>query len=130
MSTTSSDPYSAPYWQGLRERKVLLPRCQDCGRATLPAGPCCPNCLSERLQWEAASGRGRVVAYAEYHHAFDPALADTLPYNVALVQLEEGPSLITNIVCDDISEITNDMPVRACFVDVGEETILRFMAEF
>jgi uncharacterized OB-fold protein len=123
-ASATSDDYSEPYWEALRQKRLMLPRCQECRFVALPAGPVCPNCLSSNLVWEPGSGKGSIVAFVEYHHSFDPAIKLPLPYNVALVRLEEGPTVITNIVGADFSELKNDMAVRAEFEELDKETTL------
>ena len=93
-----ADRYTRPYWDGLREGRVMLPRCCRCGHLQFPMGPCCSECLHEEFRWERMSGRGQVWSYVVYHHAFHPAFADRLPYNVATVLLDEGPRLLSNVV--------------------------------
>lgn len=88
---------SRPYWDALREGHLVFQRC-DCGHAWLPARRLCPSCLQPSVRWERASGLGRLVSWVVYHTAYHPAFESRLPYNVALVQLDEGPRLLTNIV--------------------------------
>ena len=89
---------SEPFYQALRERRFVLPYCQDCGKAHLPPGPVCPFCFSDRLQWKQASGRGRISTWTVVHKAWFPAFAGDIPYNVVQVELEEGPRLTANVV--------------------------------
>jgi uncharacterized OB-fold protein len=86
-----------PYWEGLERGHLLIQRC-DCGHAWLPARKFCPACLQNSTRWEQSKGTGRLVSWVVYHTAFHEAFADRLPYNVALVELDEGPRLITNMV--------------------------------
>jgi uncharacterized OB-fold protein len=121
------DKYTAPFWAGLMENRLRLPRCRACGHLLFPIGPCCSNCLSEELEWTDLSGRGQVWSYIVYHHAFDPAFADKLPYNVALVMLDEGPSMLTNIVDVANDDIRNGMRVTARFDRIDDDNaLLRF----
>ena len=85
-------PDTAPFWAGTREGKLLLPYCAECGRPHLPAGPVCPFCLSSRLDWRAASGRGRISTYTVVHKEWFAAFAADLPYNVIQVELAEVPA--------------------------------------
>jgi uncharacterized protein len=85
-----------PYWEGLDRGCLLFQRC-DCGHAWLPARKFCPSCLQDSVRWEPSTGAGRLVSWVIYHTAFHEAFADRVPYNVALVELDEGPRLITNI---------------------------------
>ncbi|GAA4329347.1 hypothetical protein GCM10023144_16020 [Pigmentiphaga soli] len=126
-SQPRTDTFNQPYWAALREGRLCMPRCRQCHRLQYPMGPCCSNCLSADFDWVALSGRGRVHAYAVYHHAFHPSFRDRLPYNVAEVLLEEGVKVISNIVGIAHDAIRNDMPVRARFDPVDEDlTLLRF----
>ena len=88
---------TAPFWEALDRGELHFQRCAECRSAWLPARSECPRCLSPEWSWERASGAGRLVSWVVYHRAYHPAFADRLPYNVAIVELEEGPRLITNI---------------------------------
>lgn len=91
-------PVTAPYWQALAQGRLDFQRCRACGHGWLPARAHCPACLSSDSEWQPASGRGRIVSWVVYHAAYAPHLAERVPYNVAIVELAEGPRLITNIV--------------------------------
>jgi len=121
------DKYTAPFWAGLMESRLRLPRCRACGHLLFPIGPCCSNCLGEEFEWTELSGKGQVWSYIVYHHAFDPAFKDKLPYNVAIVLLDEGPRLLTNIVEIANDDIRNGMRVTARFDRVDDDNaLLRF----
>lgn len=116
-----------PYWDGLAAGSLTFPRCDDCGHNWLPARSECPNCLSPRCSWEKASGRAKLVSWVVYHRPFHPAFADRVPYNVAVVELEEGPRMISNIVdCDDMSELQIDMPLSLRIEDEHGVAVPRF----
>ncbi|MGE0802752.1 MAG: Zn-ribbon domain-containing OB-fold protein, partial [Lautropia sp.] len=122
-----ADPYSKPYWSGLREGRILMPRCRACGHVQFPMGPCCSACLSDGFDWIELSGRGSVCSYIIYHHAFHPSLADKLPYNVAEVQLDGGPKVISNIVGIDNDALRSKLPVQPYFDRIDDDlTLLRF----
>lgn len=91
-------PAEEPYWQALQEGRLVFQRCQACRLALLPARENCPSCLGTALGWETASGSGELVSWVVYHRAYHPAFADLVPYNVAIVELAEGPRLISGIV--------------------------------
>src|SRR4051812_19124125 len=84
-----------PYWEALGDGKLMFLRC-ECGHAFLPARRECPSCLSDKLKWEQAAGGGKLISWVVYHIAYNEAFKDKLPYNVAVVELDEGPRLITN----------------------------------
>jgi uncharacterized OB-fold protein len=77
---------------------MTFQRCAECGHAWLPTREECPKCWSPDWRREEASGEAKVVSWVVYHTAFDKRFAERLPYNVALVELAEGPRMITNLV--------------------------------
>lgn len=89
---------SAPYWEGLKGGRLLYLRCRHCGHRWLPAREACPRCLTAEPSWEESKGRGKVVSWVVYHLAYHEAFKARLPYDVTLVELDEGPRLLTNVV--------------------------------
>lgn len=114
-------PESAPFWQGAREHRLRIPRCSACGLAWFPPSALCPGCLSPDTRWEDASGQGRVFSFVVFHRVYHPYFADKVPYVVAVVELAEGPRLVTNIVGIDPSEVRCSMPVEVVFEDATDD---------
>ena len=123
---SATSPYAAPFWEGLRNGSFQLPQCRACGHFQFPMGPCCSVCLAEHFEWKVLSGRGNLWSYVIYHHAYQPNFADRIPYVVALVTLDEGPRLITNIVDCDHRELRNGLRVRAICATEDVGVVLRF----
>ena len=98
--TLSLDDIDAAYWAALAEGRLTLQRCA-CGLCWMPPRAACPTCLGSHWTWETAHGGGHLKSWVIYHVAFHDAFRDRLPYNVALVELDEGVRLITNIVADN-----------------------------
>src|SRR4026207_2505271 len=94
-------PLSQPYWDALKHGRLTFQRCRNCGHAWLPPRAECPECLASEPERATAAGKGRVISGVIYHHAYHETFKERLPYNVALVELDEGPRLITNIVNPD-----------------------------
>ncbi len=113
-----------PYWEGLVRRELRLQRCNKCSRVWYPPGPWCPACWSEDHTWSALSGRGRVSSWVVFHQAYFPSFADELPYNVAEVELDEGPRLLTNLVDVAEDEIRIGLPVEIVYDTVVEGVTL------
>lgn len=101
MPLPTVTPLNQPFWTGLEAGELRFQRCVACRHAWLPAREECPSCLSDDVAWEPSNGRARLISWVIYHQAFHPAFADRLPYNVAVVELEEGPRLITNVNADE-----------------------------
>jgi uncharacterized OB-fold protein len=110
-------PESAHYWQAAREHRLELPRCNACGKHWFPPSLSCPHCLEADFAWTPVSGAGKVFSFVTYHRVYHPAFAEDVPYVVALVELAEGPRLLTNIVGVPPEAIACDMPVKVVFDD-------------
>ncbi len=120
-------PESLPFWDGLREGEIRLQRCDACVRVQFYPRNHCRYCGSLRLTWETLSGRASVYSYTVIHRAPFEAFADDVPYALAVVELEEGPLLISNIVTDDLDAIAIGMPLAPVFDPVADDvTLLRF----
>jgi len=117
---------SAPYWQAIREHRLDLPWCPRCGDWVFYPRPFCPRCLHPDLEWRTVSGRGTVYTYTVIRRAVSPYYMDKTPYVHAIVELEEGPRLVTNIVNCAPEEVHIGMPVRAVFQDWEEGTLVFF----
>lgn len=89
---------TAPYWQALREGRLDYQHCLSCAHSWLPARAHCPQCLAGRTEWRPASGAARLISWVVYHKAYAPHLAGQLPYNVAAIELAEGPRLLSNVI--------------------------------
>ena len=117
-------PETQHFWDGTRVGELRLQRCSGCaGGAYFPPRPFCPRCGARDVEVFAATGRGRLYSYVINHRAapgFEP------PYAIAVVELEEGPRLMTNIVgCPQTPEaLVLDMPVEVTFDAVTEEISL------
>ena len=103
-----------PFWEATRRRELLLQWCGACDAVVHYPREVCPACLGTDLEWRPASGRGTVYATSVMHKPAHPGLADRVPYTVALVDLEEGARLMTNIV-------GGDAPVGTTVVVTWEE---------
>ncbi len=91
-------PAGSPFWAASREGRLELPWCASCDRAHWYPREICPNCHRAEIEWRPASGRGVVYALSVQHRPGWPGLADRTPYAVALVELDEGVRLMSNLV--------------------------------
>jgi uncharacterized OB-fold protein len=116
-----------PYWEGAKAHEFRLQRCRDCGQYIFYPRRFCPDCLSDSLEWVRASGRGRIYTYTIVRRPGQSSFREDAPYILAIVELEEGPRLTTNIVEAGLDEVHIGMPVEAVFDDVTPEaTIVKF----
>ncbi len=118
---------NAPYWDTLAQGQLSFQRCMHCGHAWLPPRSECPQCLADTPHWEQAAGGGRLVSWVVYHIAYDPAFKHRLPYNVAVVELDEGPRLISNVIgIDDVGALRIDQRLRLVIENEGSTAVPRF----
>lgn len=91
------NPLTESFWQKTSERIFQLQQCDDCHKAIFYPRRHCPHCWSERLSETQSKGRGTVASIVEVHRAGHPAFQDDTPYYVALVDLDEGVRLLSNV---------------------------------
>ncbi|HOO89604.1 MAG TPA: Zn-ribbon domain-containing OB-fold protein [Syntrophales bacterium] len=112
------------FWKGCEEHLLRLQKCTECGTVRWPPSFICPRCHSQTTEWITSTGRGLIYTFTVNHVAFDEAFQEDLPYVVAVVALEEGPHLLTNIVGCDPGVVRCDMPVEVVWDDVTDEISL------
>lgn len=103
---------TVPYWEAAAEGTLLLQRCKPAGHLQHYPRSICATCWSEDLAWQPASGRGAVWAFTVVHMSGHAAWRDEVPYTLALVELEEGPRLMTNVVGVDPESVHVGMAVE------------------
>jgi uncharacterized protein len=117
---------TAPYWDATSEGRLVVQECLDCRQLWHPPLPVCPNCHGSDRGWRPVSGKGTVYTYTIVRHPTHFAFADKIPYVIALVELAEGPRLITGITGCAPEEVRVGMPVRAVFREVAEGVTLPY----
>ncbi len=117
------DPGTAPYWQALARGKLLLKSCRSCGKPHFYPREVCPHCFSDDLEWVEASGRGEIYSFTVAHRPAGPAFADDVPYVIAIVELAEGPRMMTWIL-NDPEAVAIAKAVRLKPVKVTDEVTL------
>lgn len=118
-------PASLPFWEAARRHELTLQHCAKCGAFVYYPRYRCPTCFSEDLEWRPVSGRGKVYSYTVVRRASTRSFGDG-PYVLAIVELDEGPRITTNIVAPP-EQVRVDMPVTVYFDDVTpERTLVKF----
>ncbi|HON38121.1 MAG: Zn-ribbon domain-containing OB-fold protein [Desulfomonilia bacterium] len=112
------------FWEGCRNHELRFQKCASCGHIRFPASYVCPKCLRKDFQWIVSAGIGKVYTYAVYHVAYHQGFLEDLPYVVAVVELQEGPRLLTNIVGCPPEEVSCEMPVTVVWKDATPDISL------
>jgi hypothetical protein len=106
-------PLSRPYWDGCREGVLRVQRCGACGGYVFIPQPVCTHCQADALAWADTSGRGTLYSFTIVHRPPRPEFQ--VPYTVAIVELDEGFHLLTNLVECEPAEVRIGMPVEVTF---------------
>jgi len=114
-------PESLPYWQAAREHRLALPKCEDCQKFWFPPSRTCPHCLSANFSFQNVSGKGKIFSFVTFHRVYRPAFANDVPYVVALIELDEGPRLLSNIMGVTHDQVKCEMRVEVVFDDYDED---------
>ena len=105
------DGETQPFWDGIGEGRLRVQRCRACGRHVFYPRSVCPHCMAAELEWTDASGRGVVHAFTVVHRA-PPGFAEDAPFVVALVELDEGPRMLTRLLDVAPADAAIGMPVE------------------
>jgi uncharacterized protein len=119
-------PEARPFWDGLRDGQLMLPRCESCGQAFFYPRILCPRCHSREVSWIRASGRGTLHAFEIAYQSFQRAWKIKPPYVLAMIALDEGPRMMSNLINvePDPRVIRCDMPVEVVFTKITDEITL------
>lgn len=117
-------PDTEAFWDGTRHGELRLQRCTSCGRAFFYPRSSCPYCGAGNVEWFVSSGRGRLHTYVISHRAA-PGFEAQVPYAIAVVELDEGPRMLSNIVgVDNTPEhLVLDMPLVVDFEPRGDQVV-------
>jgi uncharacterized OB-fold protein len=115
-----------PFWEAAKAHRLSLQRCTN-GHVFYYPRSHCPECLSKDLTWIDCSGKGTLYTYTIARRPTGPGFEDDVPFIIAVVAIDEGPHITSNLVDCEISDVRIGMPVEAAFDDVTEEvTLLKF----
>jgi len=101
------------YWDGARDGKLLIKKCDSCSQMHYYPRVICPHCMSDQTSWITAKGTGTVYTYSVMRHG--------TPYAIAFVELDEGPRMMTNIVECDLDTVHISQRVTVVFKQTGDE---------
>jgi uncharacterized OB-fold protein len=117
---------SMPFWDGAAEGELRYVRCGECGNPDFPAAPHCRFCLSSALEWQVSRGLGTLYSFTIVWRPVTPAF--TTPYAPAIVDLDEGYSMMTNLIGLDTDDLAIDMRVAVKFEALAGGLTLPYFA--
>ncbi len=118
------DGENQPFWDGLREDKLLIQRCTDCSGYFFYSRPFCPDCWSDQVEWVEASGKGTLYTYSVVYSNDLPPFGGRVPYVAAVVDLEEGPRIQTNIIDCEFDALAIGLPVEVAFHPISDDVTI------
>jgi uncharacterized OB-fold protein len=118
-------PETREFWEGAKRGELRIQRCLDCARAYFYPRPFCPRCASRNVEWFTASGRGKLYSYVIAHRGAR-GFEDWSPYVIAVVELEEGPRMMSNIIEVDPApeHLPVDLPLEVTWEQQSDEITL------
>ncbi|MFB6828196.1 Zn-ribbon domain-containing OB-fold protein [Streptomyces hydrogenans] len=114
-ATPDIDAFTRPYWDAAAEGRLLLRRCRACARPHHYPREFCPHCWSEDVDWEPASGRATLYTWSVVHRNDLPPFGERVPYVAAVVDLAEGPRMMTQVVDVPEDDLRADMALEVVF---------------
>jgi uncharacterized protein len=117
---------SEEFFEAAKDGKLLIQRCSACGEHQFYPRKVCVHCGSSAVEWAEASGKGTVHTYTVIHQQGMPVWRDQVPYVAAIIDLEEGVRMTSNVVDVEPSAVSIGMGVEVTFVDEGMYVLPRF----
>ena len=121
------DLETQPFWDATREGRLLIKHCNACGEHHFYPRPFCPKCWSDDVEWVEASGRASLYTWSVVYRNDLPPFGERVPYVAAVVDLAEGPRMMTNVVECEFDALAVGMDLDAVFHPISDEvTIVQF----
>jgi uncharacterized OB-fold protein len=114
-------PEMREFFDGARAGRLMVQKCESCGRLRFPAHDLCSKCNSTESRWVPVSGRGEVFSFNIMHQLYHPGFAGQVPYAVVVVELEEGCKFISNLLGVEPHDIRCGMPVEVTFEKLSDD---------
>jgi uncharacterized OB-fold protein len=118
------DDFTEAFWRAAQHGELLIRRCDECGEAHYYPRPFCPRCWSSNVRWEPASGRAVLYTYSTVYENDLPPFAEQVPYVAAVVDLDEGPRMSTQVVDCDAADLRIGLPLQVVFRRITDEVTL------
>jgi uncharacterized OB-fold protein len=120
----SPDLETQPFWDGCKEGRFLIRHCNACGEDHFYPRPFCPTCWSDDVAWKEASGRATLYTFSIVHQNDLPPFGERVPYVAAIIDLEEGPRVMTNIEGVEHDALRIGMPLVVDFKPISDDVTI------
>ncbi len=117
-------PLTEPFWSAAKARRLMVQRCEACGAYLFPPERGCTSCGALRMVWVEVSGKASLYSWTIALPPLLPYFAERAPWPIAVVELEEGPRMVTNLAGVPLDDYRAGLPLLADFEDVDDETTL------
>ena len=117
-------PESIPFWEGTRKHHLMIQKCNECGHHWFPPSTVCTECGSNNIEWVQSSGKGKIFSFVIFHRLYHKGWDGEIPYVVAVIELEEGARLLSNIINTPPDNVKCDMPVKVVFEEATNNLTL------
>ncbi|MGD0855681.1 MAG: Zn-ribbon domain-containing OB-fold protein [Dehalococcoidia bacterium] len=115
---------SKVFWDGCKEKKLLYQKCKDCGQVNFFPKIVCMNCMGRNLEWKESKGKGHIHCFTVTYDAAPMEFMSSVPFAIGIINLDEGFSMLSNIVDCDYEKLKSEMPVEIVFDPVTAEVTL------
>ncbi|TAJ21442.1 MAG: hypothetical protein EPO65_01485 [Dehalococcoidia bacterium] len=123
----ANEALTRPFWEAAQQHRFVVPQCVACDDFFWPPRAACPSCLREAWKWAEVSGRARLYSFTIVRQPANPAFLEGVPYVYALVDLEEGIRMVSNVVDCLLDDLQNEMSLVAMFEEMGDGwTLVKF----
>jgi uncharacterized OB-fold protein len=109
------------FWEAAKQERLLIKHCTACDKYSYYPRPFCPHCWSESVEWFEASGAGTLYTWSVIYNNDMPPFKERVPYVAAIVDLAEGPRMMTNVVGCAVEDLEVGMALRVDFTDIGDD---------
>jgi uncharacterized OB-fold protein len=118
------NPWARPFWEAARDHKLVIQKCKDCDKYVFYPRIACPHCFSDEVTWVQASGKGKIYTYSVVVSNAPSAFVQDMPYVIAVIRLDEGVQMLSNVVECKPEDVRCDMPVEVTFEKLDEQFTL------
>lgn len=111
---------SEPFWDAVAQKEFILQKCTDCNQWVFYPRTICPHCWSNNLEWRPASGKAHLKTWGIVHRPGHPAWQEVAPYVLGVVELEEGPTMLTHLLLDETKDLHIGLPLQVSYTKINK----------